>query len=703
MTLSDAGVLFVGSASAGTTSGVVFGYNEPGALPTLTVNNGATTGTLPYIGTVYPVKGAVPSGFALISPDDANLSSTVISRWPDNSARVVVLTGERTFGSANSSTTVRVRPGAITGTNLTAADIQSKFSSGIAFNFPGIGTPSITTFTSPDFVWWSNPKTICARYRVAIGAAGLEAVIDVHAFAGGRAFVEVVIENGKVTSSAPTGLTDKTYTGATVAVNGATIATVNSSAAPNATHRNFRAWYCSAWIGGDPGTWVTHDTTYLQAVPFLWKAARAMTSNYTTALAGTKWQGVAQPYASDAYAPWAYGRYLVSNMGGTGEDSRGQIGTLTGWESDYVCSGDKNVAKAVVQSSLCLHTYNVNYRDSSTGICPTSTQMQGRSRNASTWPEISYNSGAEPQAFEAAHQPSGPLIAFLCRPSPCFIELAQKIFVWNHTETTNGQHSWAQGRARGWCMRNYGIALLLTPNAGDAASKFASWYSSGAAALASETGSLTQFQVGWNTLNVMWDYSISDWNSTGADKSGTRPRLQWAPYFQHYTIIGGHMASRMEVLDASQQSAFDAALDWIATYPVRYVNEPTTYGEWRLQNYVTTIGDDITTQISMAATWPATLDGDYTGTPPATTGTWLFIQHDNLPAALAWSAATPSVLATDGAAYPIKFVNALLIAKERGVSGADAAWAKVTAGITNWSAFLDALASDLPMFNRAPR
>ena len=42
-----------------------------------------------------------------------------------------------------------------------------------------------------DWIWWQSPQVICARYRLSCGLGAMEAVIDIHAYAG-RALVEVV-------------------------------------------------------------------------------------------------------------------------------------------------------------------------------------------------------------------------------------------------------------------------------------------------------------------------------------------------------------------------------------------------------------------------------------------------------------------------------------------------------------------------------
>jgi hypothetical protein len=78
------------------------------------------------------------------------------------------------------------------------------------------------------------------------------------------------------------------------------------------------------------------------------------------------------------------------------------------------------------------------------------------------WPEQSTDPG-----FELAHHPAEGLMAFLCQPSPVFIEIAQKIAVWCGTYSAEDWSfsKWGQDRGYAWGMRSYGHAVFLTPAA----------------------------------------------------------------------------------------------------------------------------------------------------------------------------------------------------------------------------------------------
>jgi hypothetical protein len=704
MQLSEAGSLGVGSAAPTTAFGVTFSYYEPGALPTLTLNGTGTN--VPYMATVYPLEGTVPNGQELGSVDDPNLRCSILSRWPDNSASVVVLAGNT---SPTGTKPIALRPvapqggGALTTATINAAINRIDFN-----NFTGTVQTLLMSSATPDWTWWANPQVICARYRKSLGLGQMEAVIDIHAFVGGRAFVEVVIENCAMDSSLtnPVDPGSQSYTNATVVLtpvvgSPVTLATVSSSGCPNsAIHQAFRAWYCSGWAGGDPAITVTHDTASMQAHPMFWRAARQMVVDYATnTFSGqADWQGTAQTYAADAYTPWKTGRHIRAGMAGTGEDTRGSIGPFTGWDSDYICSGNRHAANAVIQSALALHTFNVNYRDSLTHQVPHPGLLQNH-KQGTNWPAISYSTGSSNANFERAHQPASPLVAFLCRPSPCFIELAQKILAWNHTDGYNtGAHTSDQPRGRAWCMRNYGIGVFLTPNTH---ASFSTWITEGRALLMRQLAKTDAFRTdAKNKLDIVWENNPTDVSDLESTVTGVQNSL-WE---NAWMVSAFNTVAQMKALRGTDQSTFDAVADWLARFPVRYINECAN-GEWRgASSYRNTIGyfTVAPAYAQTADTWGATLNDWNTDAPPSESGPWFKLDIT----ARAWAARVDQTAPAD-ITYAARFWHALCVAKERGVGGADAAYARVygtaeNGSITGMTTWMNGFAT-YPIYNRVAR
>lgn len=636
-------------------------------MPTLTVYS-SSAGTAQYSAGVFPLEGAVPSGSVVVSDDDASLRSSVLSRWPDGSASVVVVSGE-TAVTAGSSRAIRLRSGAAAGTALTAARVGQLVTE-VNVSLGTLGSAVITNFASPNKVWWANERVICCRYRVPVGSdASLEAIIDIHAYAGARAFVEVVVENGKIAaaSSAPSKPASKSYT-ASVRVNGNVAATVSSSSGPNGSHEAFRAWYASYWVGGDPGVEVTQDAASMQAHPLLfrvWKPAADLSS-----------------YANDAYAAWGVGRHPASNMAAGGDSA--QIGPLPLWECQYLQSGDRSARRAVIASALSMLSFNINYRDSTSGLVPSLSAIHPkRMSGVQDWP----TTATEPSIDGgAAHHGAAGLMAFACRPSPVFIEIAQKLATWNGSNwSTTGEFSTDyQQRGYAWCMRSLGHAIFLTPDGEDwkAAAK-ADLYKNVQRGLSFKNSPL-------NKLDFIWDDTLGSPYDFESDAGMQQPTFMVA-----YQITEIPKIANAKLLSGTQQADFVALADWICKFPVRFVNEAVS-GEWRA------VGASRLTVSSSASAfvesnWGAVQAFQYSGSssPPPASGMWLEGRGVNTYAALYQQT-------TAGANYSSYFWAALAIAVERDIPGAAAAWTKVNAGVSNMATWSDGFRAD-PRWGVYPR
>lgn len=642
-------------------------------LPTITLHP-AQTGSLPYWVAVYPLEGAVPTGQVIASDDDATLRSTVLSRWPDGSASVVVLAGTANV-TAGKTSELRLFARGDIGTPLTAARVLALVTQ-ITIACGGLGTASLTSFGTPEKVWWANEQVICCRYRVPVGSdATLEAVIDIHAFASNRAFVEVVLENGKLNAaaSAPSAPPSKSYT-ATVSVNGASVATIASASAPNGTHEAFRAWYASHWVGGDPGIEVTHQTAAVQAHPLFFKVWRS--------------GGSVTEYASDAYAPWGVGRFPASNMGAGGDSP--QIGPLPLWDTRYLQTGAKEARRAVLASALSMLTFGISYRDTATGLVPRLDHVHPKRMTGNQdWPQTE----SEPTIDGgAAHHGAAGLMAFMCRPSPVFIELAQKIATWQGTNfSTDGVFGTDyQQRGYAWCMRSLAHAIFLTPDV-------EAWKAPARADLAKNVQRGLAFKKHpANKLDFIWD----DTDGTGAAGSAVHDfepgeaGCQQPTFMVAYQITEIPKIANAKLLAGADQSAIVELADWICRFPVRFVNEAVA-GEWRAVGASRlTVSSSSTTFAE--STWAAVQAFQFAGdSPPPNAGKWLTGRGENRYAAL-------TEMDTAGAYYESYFWAALVAAVERDIPGAAAAWTRVTANITNLNSWADGFA-DEPRWGAYPR
>jgi hypothetical protein len=728
MTLSAGGMLTDGGAAAGTVSGVVFGYNEPNALPILTLHSGAPSGTLPYMGTVYPVEGAVPSGMSLVSPEDPSLRSSTLSAWPDGSAQVMVVHGHKTGILANSTVNLTLRPAVVSDTALTIAAITSKFTTGISVDFGG-GVGTLNTWTSPDRIWWANSQVICARYRLAIPGKGtMEAVIDVHAFSSaGNALVEVVIENGKVDANAATVVlpANQPYTNATVSVNGTIIATVSSPtasmAAPNSRnsggtcryfggHSASRAWYCQAEISNGVvfapttaaeksalfGIEVTQDADSMMAHPWFFKRVRASAENLQTKYAQTY----------DNYVPWAYCRLRFPNMNGGGADE--EVGLVTMTQADYLLNGNRYARRGVLQTGLAPLSADLAIRHTD-GTVPLRSQVVGKNTSNGLWPRVPESNvtyqlwGGSASYIDGSHVPSIALVPFLCRPSPCFIELAQREFLFHHANygSTDGAHSYDQARSRGWRARNMATAIFLTPDNG-------TWNTGGEAdsvrkdgyrtALVNQINTSRNFMnQPWNTYGHIWEWTLTSFN----DQLTSRADFQTGHYMHWLICLCWHSIANGKVLRGADQTMIEAAADQVMGFIMRWYSDSPGY-EWRGVQYQTSVGvvsgDQIIPQFSNLIE-----EQMFAGTTPSAPGPWL-----GLGTGFNWDTATPQLVAGEGLYYPEHNWAVLCCAVERGVPGAEEAWTKVygtsgNGGITNIQTWFDGFATARHQLNRFPR
>lgn len=731
MGFTEGGSLTVGAATVANVSGIRFAYYEPGALPVLTLYNNSITGTLPYMATWFPHEGVVPAGYNAVSPEDPTLRGAVITTWPDGSARVIVLAGSTDFASANISKTITLRVGQPTGNNLTTTDIVASVQS-ITVNF---GTPITLNLTTAnhDRIWWQSPQVICARYRIPITNKGdMEAVIDIHTFAGGRSFVEFVIENCKVNStlSSVSIPAVQSYTGATLAINGgAAVATLGmpthhtwggNDVYLTEVHRGLRAVYVGAWVLGgvatpirgasDPFVEVVHDAASVQALHvFPGKAPRARTYNAQTGTSVAEYQygkatgPVTQAYQLDLYAPWDYGRNKGSYMGAPGGIRQIPIGD---WQ--YVQLPDRWTRRAVIASTLGLLSFPINYRDSTTHDVPTWAQIGSKQRSSlKTWPEDEVTNsitGPYPD-YEGAHQPGYGLLAFMCQPSPVFIELMQKICCWNGSWSAPvSAPNYAQTRQRAWLLRNAIHTLYITPDGHP-------YKSSAEQSLAGYISYLDQFRTsGRFELGVFMGVTITSQEDARYSPTTGVEGFQAGPWQQSWVMLECVRAHRTKIhSNATTRALIKTVADWQTSWVINWVNDRVAAGtdSWKFFCQYPTVGRySSTTQFFTAdpdcfTNWDEADQWSFTDYPPPAVTTWWcsdaaganFPEQPLNGTKPKYSNYVPFGGSPfyDYAAYTWP---AFCAAAESGLPGADEMWATIKAGITNLGAYLNSTATD---------
>lgn len=656
-------------------------------IATLSVTSESGSGSRPYAATVLPLRGEVPSGSHVTNATGTE-AGAILSTHSDGSAAVVVFAS---MASATGTVPLHVSTGTPPSVMTTAA-IAAQVTSVSVF-LGAYGTASLTSFGSPERTWWATANTICCRYRVAApspGSTSMEAVIDIHAWSD-RALVEVVVENCKMVTATPTKPASAGYASATVSINGGTpIVTVNSADMPTeAAHSAFRGWYASGWVGaGSPGLRVTQLHSELQLHPLLFKCDQSSTYDMAN-------------YASDAYTPWGTGRQRATGMGSAG--AHDSVGPLPMWEARALQSGDYRAWKATETSALALLGYNINYRDSTTGLPPTFAQLQVNnvSQNGYTsgdpqfWP--SQSSAA--MSWVSSHHPAAGLMAFVSRPSPVFIELAQKVAVWNGTYTVTGAGSPLttgvfsglnfEARARAWCIRSLAHSIFLTPDSHP-------WKTSAKTSLTQNVTALTAFTTDTKAkLNLMWLGTPAS-PSSQYNVKPTGAAFGTSSMQQAFHLVEVHKAASAKLLTGADQTALESLADWMATWPARWINEQPN-GGWRYISIGLAMGRNPTT-IDSPTTWTAMRAYSATDTPASVSGTWMTATLDE-PAAFAadWTADTGG-----GTSYPAYFWSALVASVERGVSGSTTAWNTVLNNVTSLDTWRTGFAT-APQWGSTPK
>lgn len=660
-----------------TASGGLQGLVASGTqITTLAVRETAgAAGTVPYSATVLPLRGQVPSGQTITSPDDASMRASVLATHDDGSAALVVVAGA-TAVTANQAKSLRVQTAASAGgTALTTAAIAAAVSS-VVVDFQGTyGSATLNAFGSPERTWWANPQVICCRYRLAAptpGSTALEAVIDIHAYAGGRALVEVVVENSKMTSGAPTKPAAATYTGATVTVNGSTVATVSSSGAPEGNHPAFRAWYASTWVGGDPGVQVNQSTETLRQHPAFNSYCRLNTTDLST-------------YAADAYAAWSPGRLNGTNMGGTGDVAG--IGPLPTWDAKWLMTGDHRAANAVRVAALHALSFNINYRDATSGAVTSFTDVGTRAIASASWPSHmpagNYNWGSGVNGWEQAHAPAVGLTAFVSRPSPVFIEIAQKAATWQGAWSSDQGEAlpdgawtagvcgyWYQTRGKAWTMRAITHATFITPSGHP-------WRAPAVTALGRNANLLNAYKANAdNHLRIILGPSQNTTNT------------QFALFENWFLVPEVLRLNKLRLLAGAAQTTLSEVADWLAEGVAMWVNTQPL-GGWRFVPYKS-IFPATWAEMSGWTTWELNRNrvGNHTDLPPAPTG--ILYTHADVPTTYA-SYTAESV---GGLYYVEPLIASLAAAAEQGSAGTKQAWDTVVASVTNWNTYLDGFAAE---------
>jgi hypothetical protein len=680
--------LAAGSSAPVALSGdIVFDVDDSAVaatLPTFGVLSSVGGSNLPFaFGHVFK-QGDVPSG-SYVDSDLTDWQCVPTTTWPDGSLRHAIIAGRATC----SAQVLRAAQLSVAGTDragtaLTPADLAAALA---AVTVQGgsqvitlndlVATPFKTVLTGPVMSQWI--------FRAPVpGSNHLVVLFELRLYKGGR--VELFppkVENGYLFTAGPTNdVRTWTLTIGGVVVFSASIDIKHHAHAYLLDNSASSFKHFSYWIGGDPQIEPVHDVAYL-------KATKAV-PNYGWTTQESTLAGLTQ-----TYTPMWRGN-VPSAMGAAG--FQGHIGVLPNWQAAYLSSNaDARAYRSVLANGHAAGSWSIHYRDAVTNEPPLYTDWPNASIEWGGTPSIPSGTGGTVGTEDQAHQPSMAYLPWLLTGRWYFLD---EILFWNFRnylaqsyvtrEYANGLYLNEQVRSRGWNMRT--LAQLLS-------------------ALPDGTGALAQHPA-FTSIKAAWENNVAAYEGlyvtgtrsagayannlgclglyggNGTSPYGTEGTHWWdAPWMQDTLILAfghawdldvpqsvGAKASHLAVRNHGYKHAVGVAGPGSAgTYNWRH------FGSYSMPYAADSVGVPPESWLAdwgavyavyqqyANSGWTALPDPDpddpngaiYYGANPVSAGSWAV---------------------TSGVAF---HYAALVMAKEHGAAGADAAWSRIT-GSQSW-------------------
>ena len=415
--------------------------------------------------------GEVPAGQTLTSPDVPALQASVKNRWPDGSAKIMVLSG-RIDLTAQAWRTIALNAGtAPAAAAVSTADLKASGAvASVQFTPFGTASWSGNDWDTPARTVVSGPQMSSWTFRKPIGSdPHLVAWLEVRAYKGGAVQMLPWIENGYLRVTGPT---------AKAGSAAFTLGGTSRFAQPLTLLNHQRAVLASGttlthWLGADPQITPRSNTAYLMSTKLV-PNYRGVTSTSSPLFASL----------ATSYTPLAQAGY-PDQMGDTGYDP--SIGLLPEWDAAYLTSGgDPRALRAVVINAYSAGRYGTHYRDEATQRPPafashsnlvlnsgsTGVSSTGASSTGTYTPTPS---GAAPPKFASSHHPSMGYMAYLLTGWFYFAEESQFVasLLWMKQNDTTRQ--FAKGviessagantvRGAAWALRSMAQAATVTPD-----------------------------------------------------------------------------------------------------------------------------------------------------------------------------------------------------------------------------------------------
>lgn len=691
-------------ASVGESDDIVFGVDdseaedpepEPGDLPAFGITSAAGGSDLPFaFGHVF-AQGDVPTGLSVVSTDATAMQCDIRTTWGDGSACMAVLSGFATCTADVEKSLQLAADTAPGGSNVTLSDLQSLIVDGhntVALS--GIGTVDLHDLVSETSIGYGDAGLVRSflgpvmsefHFYSPVGSdAHLGVWFYCRLWSDDSIEIEVYVENGYLLVASPGA---KAYT-AVVTINN----TERYDSGTDLDHRNHTRWGRAFWFGTDPEIKPSHDASYLRA--------SMMVPNYKTGPNESVFSGL-----STSLTPFAQGDW-PSTMGSAG--SNGAL--LEHFDALYCQTGDPRAFESVIANAYGAGRYGIYYRDEDTmrpallsdhatlvisgsnlGISDT-----GASSTSSYTPD---NTGTAPPNFAKSHQRTFGYLAYLLTGRWGFMEQVQFQATINAlcaTDTTRGGASGIirgdvgshQTRGMAWAQAAFARALAVTP-ATDTA-------------LRADYKAIVSANIGY------YDTNFTDQNNLGLVReyanyeagNGVLAIAPWQSSFvtQAFCFVEDIAA---HLLDSGDVTKLAALTTWLCKLPVGILGGQSTseYCYRLASNYTIQVADG--EMPSNEANWNSALYETWGVVHEETHGSpnTSCAAGDTL---LGSSGGAPSLMnGSDRYCYWAILHPGIAFAVDRGITGADAAYARMT-GASNYAASTAAFA-DIPNFAIVPR
>lgn len=699
--------------------------SEPFPEVKFDIDDSAVAATLPSFGVLSHVGGAdlpfaaahvfkqgdVPSG-SFVDSDLTDWQCTPVTRWPDGSLKHAIIAGRATCSvQVLRAAQLSVAGTDRAGTALTTADLAAALptvtvtgGAHVVTLNDQVATPFRTVLTGPVMSQWIFRAPVPGSDHLAVS-------FELRLYKGGR--VELfppLVENGYLRVPGPTSDTRNwsiqidgvtVYDSTTAFPAGLTI--YHHTRIPLLDNASAAFKHLTYWIGGDPQIVPKHDTAYIQAT----KAV----PNY-----GWTTQESTLAALTQTYAPNWRGN-IPSGMGAAGYQQH--IGVLPGWQAAYLSSdADPRAYRATMVNGLASGSWSIHYRDETTGDPLLFSDYPNASIEWSGTPGIPAGTGGTNGTHDQAHQPSLAYLPWLLSGWWFFLD---EMLFWNSRNYLSLSYITREGasgivfneqiRGRGWHLRSLAQVLSSLPTElvfsrpGDAAQLAdlkASWEANTAAYEGRYVTGTRNGGIWQNNLGCVGLYS----GGGGSSPYGTEGLHFWdAPWMQEVVVMAFGHAWDLELPQSVESKASHLAIrDHGYKHVVGIAGDGSAgsfnwrhFGTYKLPYGTDSNGIPVD---SWLANWGAVYavyqqyaNTGWTALPDPDPDDPLGEIYDGSAVVSASSWATSSAVAFNYAA--------LVMAKEHGAAGADAAWSRIT-GSASW-ALAPAGFQQTPVWSLYPR